>query len=149
MICHHQKVDGAQLVTAFANSSLQLFDPRRDHRSRAGAGFAFVDGPQIGFEVRQVLRFVLESVVFRPVLDEEIEWIDHSHVRHQPDGDGHVVGALRKHDSGEEVSEHVLLPVDEVFGWLDLQRVSLDRGARVRSWAQPDLVWIDLHRAIE
>ena len=50
---------------------------------------------------------------------------------------------------GEEVAERVLLPVDEVVAGLDLQRVRLDRGPRVRRRAQPDDVRIHLHQPVE
>ena len=58
-------------------------------------------------------------------------------------------GPVREHQPGQEVAERVLLPVDEVVGGFDLQRVGLDRGARVRRRAQPDDVRMHLHQPVE
>ena len=67
----------------------------------------------------------------------------------RPDRDGQVVGPLREHQPGHEVAERVLLPVDEVVGRLDRQRIGLDLGPRVRRRPQPDHVRMDGHKTVE
>ena len=83
------------------------------------------------------------------ILDEEVERVDHFQVCDQPDGDGQTSRTRREDQPGHEVAEGVLLPVDEVIGRFDLQRVSLDRCARVRRRTQPDDVRIDLYESVE
>ena len=108
-----------------------------------------VHGPQVGLEVLGESLGVCEADLLGVLLDEEVERIDHLQVGDQADGDRQAAGAVRKNEPGKEIAEGILLPVDEVVGGLDGQRVSLDRRARVWRRAQPDDVRMHLHQPIE
>ena len=127
----------------------KFFTQSCDELAGPGALAVLVDRPQIGLEVLQQRLRVLEADVLGAVLDEEVERVDHLQVGDQPDGDGQAAGAVGKDQAGQEVAERVLLPVDEVVGRFDLQRVGLDRGARVRRRTQPDDVRMDLYQSVE
>ena len=58
-------------------------------------------------------------------------------------------GRIREDQPADEVAERVLLPVDEVVGRLDPQRVGLDRRPRVRRRAQPHDVRENLDRPVK
>ena len=127
----------------------EVLHPRLDEVAGPRAFAVLVDRPQVGLEVFGERLGIFEADLFGPVLDEEVERVDHLHVGDQPDGDGQAAGTVREHQAGQEIAERVLLPVDEVIGRLDLQRIGLDRGARVRRGAQPNDVGIHLHQPIE
>ncbi len=127
----------------------EVLHPRLRQLAGARALVALVDRPQVGLEVLGQRLRVLPADVLGVLLDEEVERVDHLEVGDQADGDGEAAGAGREHQAGQEVAERVLLPVDEVVGWFDLERVGLDRGTRVRRGTQPDDVWKDLHQSVE
>ena len=72
-----------------------------------------------------------ERVARRGLLDEEVERVDDGEVGDQVDGDGELVGRLGEHEAGQVVAERVLLPVDEMLGGRDRQRVGEDGSATV------------------
>ena len=110
---------------------------------------ALVDRPQVGLEIVQQRLGIGERDRLGVLLDEEVERVDHLQVGDQPDRDRQLAGAGRKDQPGQEVAERVLLPVDEVVGRFDLQRVRLDRRAGVRRRPQPDDVRVHLHQTVE
>ena len=68
--------------------------------------------------------------------DEEIERIDHGHLRREIDLDLELAGFLRKDEAGQPVALRILLPVHEMIGWRDLERIAQDRRAGMRRRAQ-------------
>ncbi len=98
-----------------------------------------VHGPQVGLEVvgqRAGVGHAAGGPDLGPVLDEEVERVDHLEVGDEPDGDGQLPRGIRKHQAGKEIPHGVLLPVDEVLGRLDAQRIGLDGSAAVGRRAQ-------------
>jgi hypothetical protein len=59
------------------------------------------------------------------------------------------VHRVRKYKPGKEVAHRVLLPVDEVVGRLDAQRVGLDGRAGVGRRTQPHNVRVDLNQPVK
>ena len=106
------------------DGGLQLLHPRGHDRSGPGTGLVLVHRAKIGLEIGQIVFLVCEAEVLRPFLDEKIQRIDRRHVRNESDRDGQMVGSLGEHHAGEKVAEDVLLPVDEMLGRLDLQRIA-------------------------
>ena len=104
---------------------------------------------EIGLQVRPQIRRVGERVVLGVVLDEEVERVDHRHVRDQADGDLEFAGLAREDDPGQVVAEGVLLPVDEVIGRGDGQRIRLDGRPGVRCGSEPDDVRADADGPVE
>ena len=99
------------------------------------AGLAYL---QVWREVLLQVRFVLEREVFCRFLEEEVERVDHRHVRDDVDLHRQFHRALGEHDAAEVVSERVLLPVQEMRLRRDAQRIALDRCARMHRRPQPD-----------
>ncbi len=84
---------------------------------------------QVGLEFLGGARFVDERVLLCLGLEEEVEGIEHRHLGDQIHLQAELAGALGNHDAGEVVAEGILLPVQEVPGRLDMQRVTQDAGA--------------------
>ncbi|SKU06162.1 Uncharacterised protein [Mycobacteroides abscessus subsp. abscessus] len=53
--------------------------------------------------------------MFGPFLDEEVEWIDRFEVGNEPDCDRQLPGPVREYHAGKEITEGILLPVDEMI----------------------------------
>jgi hypothetical protein len=81
-------------------------------------------------------------------LDEEVEGVDHRHVRGEIDLDGEFVGALGKNEPRQPVAVRVLLPIDEVVGRRDLQRIAGNPRPRVRRGAQSDRLGSQLDQTV-
>ena len=110
----------------------EVAHPRLHQLAGARPGAVLVDGSQIRLEVIGQRLGIAEPggrPGFGPVLDEEVERVDHLEVGDEPDGDGQLARRIREGQSADEVADRVLLPVDEVVGRLDPQRVGLDRRA--------------------
>ncbi len=97
--------------------------PVRQPPVEHGAGL--VEG-KIGGQLPGQRRVVRERVASGAVLHEEVERVDDDQVRHYVDRHRQAPGRLREHQPGHVVAERVLLPVDEMVGWGDLQRVGQD-----------------------
>jgi hypothetical protein len=81
-------------------------------------------------------------------LDEEVERIDHGHLRREIDLDLQLGGLFRKHIPRQPVALRVLLPVHEMVGWRHLERIAHDRRARVRRRPQPDGLRAEIDRTV-
>jgi hypothetical protein len=110
----------------------------RGHRGSAGQPL-LDDGSHRAFGRLQVWLQVVgqtgriaERVSLRVILDEEVERVDHLHVGDQSDRDVQLGSLAGKDRPGEVVAERVLLPIQEVLGRRDGQRVGLDGRPRVR-----------------
>ncbi len=119
-----EEVDAAGLGLA-----AQLDEPFPDERPRGLHA-------QERLEVLLELTLVRERNLLGVRLQEEIERIAHGHVGDEIYLDAEMIHLLREDDACEEVAEGVLLPVQEVAGRLDLQRVAHDRRAAVRRGPQ-------------
>ena len=93
-------------------------------------------------------RLVGERVLLGFGLEEEVERIDDRHLGDEIDLRRELAGLLREDDPGEVVAERILLPVEEMPGRVDAQRVAQDRRAAVRRRPQPDDLRPQRRRAV-
>ena len=70
--------------------------------------------------------------------EEEVEGIVDGHFGDEVDLDFERAGFFREDETGEVIGLRVLLPVEEVFGWGDAERVAENSGAAVGSGAETD-----------
>jgi hypothetical protein len=127
----------------------QLFVERDQKRDRAllvlgkpgdeiGDELAFRLRREIGGKIgSQVIR-IRKGKFLGVRLDEEVERIDHRHVGGEIDLDTKFVGRLGKYETRQPIAVRVLLPIDEMFGWRNLQRIARDRGPAMRRRTEPD-----------
>ena len=102
-------------------------------------------------ERRQLLserRLIDEGKPLRVVLEEKVERIDHRHIGDEIDFHFEMPGQLRMHKAREVIALRILLPVEEVVGRLNAQRVAEDRGAAMRSGTQADHLGSQGHQTI-
>ncbi len=114
-----QEVDGAHVL------GLQV----ADEGVQPGAALFRL---QIGRQVLGQVGFVGEGQDLGVGLDEEVERIDHVHLGGQVDLDAELVRAFVEHQPRQPVAVRILLPVDEVVGGRDLQRIAGDLGPAMR-----------------
>jgi hypothetical protein len=120
-----QPVDGA---FALARDGAQVFlEPR-----------LAAEHHEIRSEVAFVDTLVRERIGLRVRLEEEVERVEDRHLGDEVDLDAELVGLLLEHEPAEVVSFRILLPVDEVFGRRDLERVRKDARTAMRRRAQTD-----------
>ena len=81
-------------------------------------------------------------------LEEEVEGVGHGHVGHEIDRDFELGRALGDHQAGEMVALRVLLPVEEVFLRLDLERIGQHRRAGMRRGPQAHDLGTQHHRPV-
>ena len=112
-------------------------------QARPGRLFA-----EIGRQLLVELARIDERVIRRDRIDEEVERIDDRHVGQQIDRDAELGGTLGKHEPRQPIAVRVLLPVHEVLGRRDLQRIAADRGAGVRRRPQPNDLRPERNRAV-
>ncbi|GLD03046.1 hypothetical protein Mkiyose1088_49120 [Mycobacterium kiyosense] len=147
MVERDEEVDGAG-----ARGDGEVAHPGLHEFAWPGPVVLLVDGPHERFQVGGQGFGVDEPLRrprFGPVLDEEVERVDHLEIGDQPDGDGELAGGFREDQPRQEVAQRVLLPVDEVLGRFDPQRIRLDRGARMRRRTQPHDVRIHLDQLVK
>ena len=70
--------------------------------------------------------------------EEEVERVVDGHFRDEVDLDLEGAGFFREDETGEVIGLGVLLPVEDVFGWGDAERVAEDSGAAVGGGAETD-----------
>ena len=95
-------------------------------------------GRQIGGEFGLQLLGIGEREFLGVGLDEKVERIDDGEFGRQIDLDLELAGLLRKHEAREPVAVRILLPVDEMLGRRDLQRIAGHAGAAMRGRPKPD-----------
>jgi hypothetical protein len=117
-----QEVDGGD------RAAIDRRDPAREQRTR-------LVELEIGLEFLGGARFVGEGILLGLGLEEEVEGIEDRHLGHEVDLQAELAGPLGNDDPGQVVAERVLLPVQEVFRRLDMERIAQDAGARV--WRRP------------
>ena len=83
-------------------------------------------------------RLVGERVLLGFGLEEEVERIEHRHFGDEVHLQAELTGLPWDHDAGQVVAERILLPVQEVLGRLDAQRVAQDPGAGMRRRPEAD-----------
>ena len=120
----HEEIDGAHRL-------------ERNLRDIALKPLAARPRPQERCELAVECFVVGEGKTFRRRLEEKVEGIDHPHVGHEVDSDREPVGLFGNHHASEEIALGVLLPVEEMGGGLDLERIGGDGSTRVRGRAQP------------
>ncbi len=98
---------------------------------------AFLD-LKIGRQFLLQVRGIGEGKLRRRILQEEIERVEDADFKDQIDLDAEMRGFFREDDARQPVAERVLLPVEEVAGGLDFQRIGLNVGAGMRRRAQAD-----------
>ena len=107
------EIDGALLLAVDRREPGRQFRPHRfqlaERRNFLGQPGVVGKGPRLGRG-----------------LEEEVEWVDDRHIGHQVDRDVEQVGLLGKDQPGQVVSLRILLPVDEMLGRRDLQRIGQD-----------------------
>ena len=135
----HQHVDGVLAGGDRGAEALDEGGETRPHRRRLEERDQFL-GER---------RRVAERIGLGVRLDEEVERVDHRHVGGDVDDDLQVVGGFGEDDAGDPVAVGILLPVEEVPGRRDVERVPEHRRAAVRRRAQPDLVRRDRDAAVE
>ena len=121
------------------------------HQKVDAAALAQVDACQAGLEQvarrlsrqvgRQLLRqqgLVLKRVVVGAGLQKEIKRVVDRHLHHQSDRHLELGGRFGEHQPRLVVGKRVLLPIDEVAGRLDLERIRDDFAAAMWRRAQPN-----------
>ncbi len=112
--------------------------PRRDlgeiFRQQRAGGFRREIGGELG---RQFVR-IGEGKFLGVGLDEKVEGIDDRELGGQVDLDLEFLDRLGKDVARQPVAVRVLLPIDEVIGRRDLERIARHPGAAVRRRTQPD-----------
>ena len=116
-------------------------------RYRAKSGVAGAVSKN-GAELALVRRLVSEREVLRVRLQEEVERIQHRHLGDQIHLDAQLARRLREHEAREIVRLRILLPVDEVLGRLDLERVGQDARAAMGRRPQPHDLRSEHHRPV-
>ena len=103
---------------------------------------------QVGAKIVGQRRLVPERPARRALVHEEVERIDGGHVGHQVHGDGERLRLFGHDNAGEEVSERVLHPVEQMQRRRDAHRIGEDGGAAVRGRPQPHQVRSKLDAAV-
>ncbi len=80
-------------------------------------------------------RIVSEGICLRIRIDEEVERIDDRQLGKEIHFDREMIDRLGEDDARLPVAVRILLPVQEVIGWTDFQRVIGHRRAAV--WRRP------------
>ena len=91
---------------------------------------------QIGLQLVAKLGRVGKRKLLGAGLQKKVKGVEHRHLGHQIDGDLEFAGFFREHQPGQIIGERVLLPVDEVAGRFDVQRIGQNRRAAVRRGPQ-------------
>ena len=103
-------------------------DPAQPLRQQGARGLEL----EVRLEFLGDARLVGERVLLGFGLEEEVERIEHRHFGDEVHLQAELAGLPGNHDAGEVVAERILLPVQEVSGRLDVQRVAQDPCAGMR-----------------
>ena len=93
-------------------------------------------------------RFVGEGEFLGVVFEEEVEGIDHRHVGNQIDFHFEMLGEFGVDETCEVVALGVLLPVEEMVGGLNAERVTEDRRAAMGSGAEANHLRSEGHQTV-
>ncbi len=108
---------------------------------------AFLDF-KIGRKLVGQAGIIGERVAPSRILEEKVERIEDLDLKHEVDLDAEIIRLFRKNNPRQIVAERVLLPVDEVPGRLDLERIGLDMGLGVRCRTKADDLGAQIDRAV-
>jgi hypothetical protein len=129
--------DGALHLAVEVNQKIDAgLRRRRDRFKEATQQRRQRQAVQVGFELFLLPGLVLEGKRRCIGFGKEVEGVDHRHAGDQIDLDAELARLLGEDQARQVVGLRVLLPVDEMLPWGDLQRVAEDRRARVRRWPQ-------------
>ena len=130
-----QEIDGA---VGLARNLLQVGGEQRPGRHGREIG------RKLGLEVVGVLEWKAGGIG----LDEEVERIDHRHLRREVDLDLELRRLLGKDKTRQPIALRILLPVHEMVCRRDLERVAQDRRARMRRRAQANGLRAEVDRSV-
>ena len=105
-------------------------------------------GDQVGREFVGLRGAVLEREFLGLRLEEKVKGVEHRHLDDQINGDLELARCFRKNQPRLVVGKRVLLPVDEVAGRLDVERIRQHLGAAVRRRAQANHLRPQLDQAV-
>ncbi len=91
---------------------------------------------------------VSERKSFRLRFEEEIERVEHRHLRDQIHLDKEFARGLFKDEPRRVIRLRVLHPVDEMLLGRDAQRIAEDAGARMRRGPQPHNLRAQIHQPV-
>ena len=89
-------------------------------------------------EFRPFGRFVMERELLRVAFEKKIEGIEDRHFGDEVDLDAQLARRFGECDACQIIRLRVLLPVDEMLGGINFQRVRQDAGTAMRRGTQPD-----------
>jgi hypothetical protein len=135
LVDRHQEVDGG---ARRAVDLLQVVLHQRRERLHR----------QVGRQFLRHLRLVLERELLGARLQEKVERVVHRHFDHHVHRHLEFGGGFGEHQPGLVVGERVLLPVDEVVGRLDPQRIGDDLAAAMRRGPQSHHLGPQVHRPV-
>ena len=128
-------------------------DPRRDRSPELvqppGKQQAGRFTLQKGRQFQGQLVGIPERVMFGPILDKEIEGIDHGHVCQEIDGQVDFPGRFREGQARDKIAVGILLPMNEVLLRPDFQGIAGDRRAGVGGRPQADFMRRRDHGPVE
>ena len=128
LVHRHQKVNAAALTQVDAGQAGLEALARRLSR-------------QVGGQLLRQQGLILERVMVCAGLQKEVKRVVDRHLHHQVHRHFELAGRFGENQPSLVVGKRVLLPVDEVPGRLDLERVRDDFAAAMRRRAQPDHLW--------
>ncbi len=105
-------------------------------------------GFDIGRDLGPGLGVIGEREGLGTGLDEEVERVDHRHLGREIDLDPELFGLVREDEAGQPVAVRILLPIDEMMGRRDLQRIARHFGPAMRGRAEPDHLRAERHRTV-
>ena len=154
-----RRLDARLHANDVANLLLQLrvdIDQEIDRARRLARNLGEVGGKQRpgldGRKIRRKLGLEIAGIGERKTvgirLDKKIERIDHGHLRREVDFDLQLGRLLGEDVARQPVALRVLLPVHEMIGWRDLERVAQNRSARMRRRPQANGLRAEVDRTV-
>ena len=93
---------------------------------------------EIGRKLVAQIRRIGERKYLRIRIDEEVERVEHLHVGQEVDRYRELRGLFGKHEPRQPIAVRVLLPVHEMIGRRDGERIARNARAAMRSRPQSD-----------
>ena len=135
LVERHQKIDSWRLFARYG----------RQQGLHQRAGF---DCLEIGLQLVFQRRFVHEREFASAFLKEEIKRVEDRHLGDEIDLDFEGRCLFREDQARQIVALRVLLPIDEMLGRRDLQRIRQDRRPAMRRGTQSDDLGTEAYRSI-